>query len=152
MLGGLVPFNRRGSNVARRNDDPWGFRSFIDDFFNDTFLPSVFADTYPIRVDIRETDKEYIIEAEVPGVKKEDIKLDLKDNVLTIGVEHREENKEERKDYIRRERRYGAFSRSFNVENVKQDEIKAKYSDGILTITLPKADGGDEKKRRIEIQ
>jgi len=151
MFGGLVPYNRRGNEVARRND-PWGFRSLIDDFFNDSLLPSVFSEGYPIRADIRETEKELIIDAEIPGVKKEDIKLDLRDNVLTIGVEHNEETKEERKDYVRKERRYGAFSRSFNVENIKQEEIAAKYNDGILTITLPKAEVKKEYGHKIDVQ
>ena len=151
MFGRLVPYNRRGNEVSKSND-PWGFRTFIEDFFNDSLLPSVFSDSYPIRADIRETDKQFVIEAELPGTKKEDIKLDLRDSVLTIGVEHNEETKEERKDYIRRERRYGAFSRSFNVENIRQEDIEAKYNDGILTVTLPKSNEVKEKKRNIDIQ
>ncbi|MGI6776508.1 MAG: Hsp20/alpha crystallin family protein [Acetivibrionales bacterium] len=151
MFRGLVPFNRRGADIARRCD-PWGFRNMFEDFFSDSFLPTFFSDSYPIRADIRETDKEFIIDAEIPGVKKEDIKLDLRDNVLTIGVEHNEETTEERKDYIRKERRYGAFSRSFNVENINQEDISAKYDNGILTITLPKSDDRKESGKRIDIQ
>jgi len=85
---GLVPFNRRTNNIAARND-PFDLTDVFDDFFNDSFMPAFFTSSHPIKADIRETDKELIIEADMPGVKKEDIRLDLRDGVLTIGVEHR---------------------------------------------------------------
>ena len=151
MFEGLVPFNRRENAVSRKND-LWNLRTLMDDFFNDQFFRSALTDTYSIRTDIRETEKEYVIEAEVPGVKKEDIKLDLKDDVLTIGVEHKEETNEEKKGYIRKERRYGAYSRSFNVQNIKQDAIEAKYEDGVLTVILPKTDGQKQNQRKIDVQ
>jgi len=147
---GLTPF-RRDSSIARRNDD-FGFRSLFDSFFDDTFLPGFFSVGHAMRADIRETDSEYIIEAELPGVKKEDIKLDMNDDVLTISVERDEQVKEERENYIRRERRRGSISRSFYVENVKHEGINAKYGDGILTVTLPKEEKAASKKRKIDIQ
>jgi len=151
MFRGLVPFNRRDSIAARRYD-PWDFGSIVESFFNDSFFPAISSFANPIRTDIRENENEYIIEAEIPGVEKDNIKMEVRDNVLTISLEHNEETNEERGNYIRRERKYGSYSRSFNVENIKQDEIKAKYSNGILTVVLPKADNIKENVRRIDIQ
>jgi len=147
---GLTPFNRRENNLTRR--DPWGIRSVFEDFFDDVFFPGFFTAGSSIRADIRETDKEYIIEAEIPGARKEDIKLDLRDDVLTISVQRNEVINEERENYIRRERRYGACSRSFYVDNIRHEGVKAKYNDGILTITLPKDENRKNNGHRIEIQ
>jgi len=148
---GLTPFNnRRENNLMRR--DPWGIRSVFEDFFDDAFFPGFFAAGNPIRADIRETDKEYVIEAEIPGARKEDIKLDLRDDVLTISVQRNEVINEERENYIRKERRYGSFSRSFYVDNIRHEDVKAKYNDGILTITLPKDENRKSNGHRIDIQ
>lgn len=149
---GLVPSGRRGSNIQRRND-VWDLRSVFEDFLNDSFfLPGFPSTVHPIRADIRETDKEYIIDAEIPGVNKEDIKVDLRDDTLTISVENRSETKEERENFIRRERRYGSYSRSFYLDNVSHDDIKAKYDNGVLRITLPKLQETKCKSRCINIE
>ncbi|MCX7924057.1 MAG: Hsp20/alpha crystallin family protein [Clostridia bacterium] len=148
---GLTPYNRRNNEAARRNDI-WDLRSVFNDFFNDSLFPTAFGTAHPIKADIRETDKEYILDAEIPGVSKEDIKLDLRDNTLTISVEHNEQSSEERDNYIRKERRYGSFSRSFYVENVKHEDVSAKYNNGILTVILPKIEGGKNNARKIDIQ
>jgi HSP20 family protein len=147
---GLTPY-RRGRSLARR-DDLMGVRSIFDDFFSDSIIPEFFSGGNPIKADIRETDKEFIIDAEVPGANKEDIKIDLRDDNLVISVERNEHINEERENYIRRERRYGSYSRGFYVENVKHDEVTAKYDKGILTIILPKSSEVQSKKRRIDIQ
>ena len=148
---GLTPYSRRNNEVARRND-PFSFGGLLDDFFGEAFMPAVFTASNPIKTDIRETDKEYVVEAEIPGARKEDIKLELRDDVLTIAVEHKEEGNEERSDYIRRERRYGSYCRSFQVENEKNEAVAAKYENGILTVTLPKSEETREKKHHIDIQ
>lgn len=148
---GLTPYNRRGNEIVGR-DDFMNLRSIFDDFFNDSLIPSFLSNAHPIKADIRETEKDYVVEAEIPGVKKEDLKLDLRDDTLTISVEHNEENKEERENYIRRERKSGSYSRSFYVENVRHEGVSAKYADGVLTIVLPKQEAGKENKRKIEIQ
>lgn len=148
---GLVPFSRRNGDIAKRNDF-WDLRNVMDEFFNDSFVPTFFASGHPLKADIRETEKEYIIDAEMPGVKKEDIKLDLRDDVLTIAVEHNEERKEERDNYLRKERRYGSYSRSFCVENVQQEAVTAKYNNGVLTVVLPKAEDRKPKGHTIDIQ
>ena len=144
---GLVPY-RRNSGLKKR-DSFWDIGSMFEDFFNDSLLPAFFTPVSSMRADVKETESEYVIDVEVPGVRKEDIKLDLKDDILTVFVERNEETKEERSDYIRRERRYGSCSRSFYVPEIKNEEVKAKYNNGVLTITLPKADEIKGKKHTI---
>jgi len=151
---GLVPYSRRNSGISRKDD--WfdfidRFDRFFDAFFRDPFFAKVSSLTTPIRADVRETDKEYIVEAEMPGLKKEDIMIDLNDDVLTIGVDMKEEKKEDNDGYIYRERRSGSFRRSFSVPDIRNEDVKASYKDGILTIVLPKAEPG-KKTRRIEIE
>lgn len=141
---GMVPFSRRG-NLPRR-DDFFGVDRFFDEFFNDPFFAGW---NTPFRADIRETDKEWIIDAELPGVDKDSINIEVEDGYLTISVEQNEEFNEERENYVRKERSYGSFRRSFFLNNVKEDEIKAVYKNGILTVTLPKAK--PDNKRRIQI-
>lgn len=143
---GIVPFR---NNKIQERGSTFDMDSIFSDFFNDAALG--FAGLHSIKADVKENNKEYIIEAEIPGAKKEDIKLDLRDDRLTISVERSEETKEEGNNFIRRERRYGSSSRCFYVENVKHEDISAKYENGILSIVLPKS---EEKKvnNRIEIQ
>ncbi|MCX8131244.1 MAG: Hsp20/alpha crystallin family protein [Clostridia bacterium] len=148
---GMTPYNRKNHGIARSNS-VWDLRSVFDNFFNDPFFSQFSGSGHPIRADISENEKEYIVDAEIPGVQKEDIKLDLRDDVLTISVEHNEQVNEERDNFIRRERRTGSFSRSFYVENVRNEAVTAKYNNGILTITLPKQEGKKESRHNIEIQ
>jgi len=147
----LAPFRRGRGSLARSNS--WfDIDKFFEDFFSDGFFPVFFPGSNAIRADIRETDKEYIIEAEVPGVSKDDIKIDLRDDILTIAVDYNEETKIEEAGYIRKERRSGSFCRSFQVDNIKPEEVKAKYNDGILTIILPKKEEGRSRGRTIRIE
>jgi HSP20 family protein len=148
---GLIPYNKKDREIAGRYN-PFDLRSVFDDFFSDSFMPAFFTSGNPIKADIRETEKEYVIDAEIPGVKKEDIKLDLRDDTLTISVEHSQESNEEKENYIRKERRYGSFSRSFYVENVKHEDVAAEYKDGILTIKLAKSPDSKPRSHSIDIQ
>lgn len=148
---GLIPFNRKANDISVRND-PFNFVSAFDDFFSDSFMPAFFASSNAIKADVRETDKEYIIEADMPGVKKEDIRLELRDGVLTIGVEHNEQIDEKKENYIRKERRYGSYSRSFRLDGVRQENVTAKYNDGVLTVNLPKTEESKPDSHRIDIQ
>ncbi len=143
---GIVPFR---NNKVQERGSLLDFENMFNSFFNDSLLG--FTGGNPIRADIKENEKEFIVEAEIPGVAKEDIKLDLRDDTLTIAVEQNQESKEERDNYIRKERRYGSFSRSFYVENVKNEDVSAKYENGILTIVLPKSET-KKVNNRIEIQ
>jgi HSP20 family protein len=102
-------------------------------------------------VDVKETDNQIFIHAEVPGVKKENLKIELKDNVLTISGERKQEKKEQNEKYQRIERSYGNFLRSFAVPpGLKEDQIKANFADGVLEIKFPKAK--EEQPKKIAIQ
>jgi HSP20 family protein len=140
----LVPFNKRNRGLMSDN--------FFDNFFSDSFMPAMFSGDNQIRVDIKENEKEYLVEADLPGVKKEEINLDFNNGNLTIAVVKNEEINEERENFIRRERRSGSYSRSFYVDNVQEDKISAKFENGVLSMVLPKKDAGTDRKSRIEIQ
>jgi HSP20 family protein len=143
----LVPFrNRSRREIAERDEDP--FNSLVSDFFGDVMD---FAGR-SFRADIKENDDEYTIEAEMPGMKKEDIQLEINDDYLTISAEHKEEKEEKKENYIRRERRQGRYTRSFYLENVAQEDIKAEYDEGILKVHLPKEEKTPVKKRTIDIE
>jgi HSP20 family protein len=147
---GLVPYKRNSD--LRKRDSFWNIGDIVEEFFNDSLLPTFLAPVNSMRADIKETEQEYIVDVEIPGVNKEDIKLELKDDVLSVCVEKNEELKDERKDYIRRERRYGSCSRNFYVPNIKNENIKAKYESGILTVILPKVEEKKEKSHKINIE
>src|SRR6056297_2937249 len=136
----LVPFRRQNKKVVE-NDDPFAY--LFSNFFNDALdVASV-----SFKTDVKENENEYIVQAELPGVEKEDINLELDDNYLTISVNNKEEHTEKKENYIRREKRTGSFQRAFYMENVKEDEIKAKYNDGILEIKLPKENPGKSDRK-----
>lgn len=105
------------------------------------------------RTDITEKDGKYILEADLPGFKKEDISVDIDKDCLTITAEHKSEDKEENADsYIRRERYYGSYTRSFNVKGIDTEAITAAYNDGVLTLTMPKKEPEVPAARRLEIK
>ena len=105
------------------------------------------------RTDITEKDGQYILEADLPGFKKEDISVDIDKDCLTITAEHKSEEKEENADsYIRRERYYGSYTSSFNVKGIDTEAITAAYNDGVLTLTMPKKEPEVPAARRLEIK
>jgi len=114
----------------------------LDRFFNDFNLDWNNTDSvWQPRVDITESDENYEVIAEIPGLTKKDIKISLDKNVLTISGEKKSEEKVEDKDYHRVERACGRFERLFTLpEDVKSDQIKAKYQNGLLTVEIPKAE------------
>ena len=111
-------------------------------------------DMSEFRTDITEKDGNYVLEAELPGFKKEDITIDLDKDCLTITATRNSESDEEDKErnYVRRERFYGSYSRSFNVSGINTDEISASYNDGILSVSMPKKEPEVPAARRLEIQ
>ena len=116
-------------------------------FWNDTNLNA-------FRTDITEKDGVYTLTAELPGFKKEDISIDIDKDCLTIAAERKDESEDEDKErnYVRRERFYGSYSRSFNVKGIDIDAINASYADGILTLTMPSKTPETPPTRRLEIQ
>jgi HSP20 family protein len=130
----------------------------INRLFDDAFLfkglpaaaRSGYGGTFP--VDIRETAGAIMVRAEIPGMNREDLGITFNDNVLTIKGERKEEEKEEGINFIRTERKYGSFSRSFAMDvPVAAEGIKAAYKDGVLEITLPKKER-DLKEITIDVQ
>jgi HSP20 family protein len=104
-------------------------------------------------VDVAETDKEYKISAELPGMDEKDIEVNFAEGVLTIKGEKREEKEEKKKDYYFSERRYGSFSRSLRVPSgVDEGKIEAHVRNGVLTVTLPKTAEAQKKQKKIEIK
>ncbi len=148
----LVPYSKRNRGLSRGPQDVFNIDRVFDDFFGDSFMPALFAEEKQIKVDIRENEKEYIVEADLPGVKKEEINVELNNERLMISVTKNEEVNEEKENYIRKERRSGSYCRSFYVENVTEDKISAKFENGVLSMILPKKKAEVSKKNQIEIQ
>ena len=106
------------------------------------------------KTDIRDTGDAYVLEADLPGMKKEDIHIDIDGDRLSISAERSavKEEKDENGGYIRCERSYGSFSRSFDISGIRGEDISAAYADGVLTLTLPKQTKPVPATRRLEIQ
>ena len=138
----LIPFTTRHVNVY----DP--FRALDEmqrSFFNDN-------STLGFRTDVIDTGDAYKLDAELPGFKKEDISIDVENDCLTISVERKVEDEDKRPNYVKRERVYGSFSRSFDVSGINVEGIEAAYKDGILTLTMPKKVEQKPAKCKLEIK
>lgn len=123
----------------------------INDMVNDFFNDSVFSYSYkPFRIDIKENDGEYQIEAELPGVRKDEIKVEYRKDQLLISVERVNKIDEEQDNYIHKERRYASMRRGIYLKNIDENAISAKLEDGILTIIAPKLEKA--VNRLIEIK
>lgn len=126
---------------------------FDDEFFNMNFSPS--GTTLP-SVNIKETKDDFKVEVAAPGMRKEDFRIELDNNIMTIASEHSEEegDKDKEGNYTRREFSYQSFQRSFTLPStVKGDDISAQYKDGVLNIVIPKREEAKQKpSRTIEIQ
>ncbi len=139
----LMPFGYRRVSAYNPFRD---FEEMSRSFWDDTNVSA-------FRTDITEKDGVYTLEADLPGFKKEDISVDIDKDCLTITAEHKSEEKEENADsYIRRERFYGSYTRSFNVKGIDTEAITAAYNDGVLTLTMPKKEPEVPAARRLEIQ
>jgi len=130
--------------------------AYWDDFFNDSFFNQVKSTsgkgTAPA-VNVSEDDKGYTIEVAAPGIEKKDFNLEVDNDVLTISSEKKENNKEQKQTFLRREFNFQAFKRSFQLpETIDQEQIKATHEAGILTLTLPKKEEEVQKvPRQIEV-
>ncbi|MGV3655491.1 MAG: Hsp20/alpha crystallin family protein [Noviherbaspirillum sp.] len=150
MAGNLkryTPF----SNMARF--DP--FRGF-DDLFSDFPMAPAWSRSQEmdslIKMDISESDTDYRVSAEMPGVRKEDIKIDIDGGTVTIRAEVKQEREEKQgENTVRSERFYGQQFRSFTVpQAIDESQVQAKYQDGILTLTIPKKSGGSAKQVTVQ--
>jgi len=160
---------RRGGDDSFFSD--WGFPSLTSVFRGPTFLDwfgssevpriseqsSLLPSTLTPKVDVYETETNYAIDLEAPGMKKDDLKIRLEDNYMTISGEKRFEKEERDKNhrYRRMERAYGSFQRSFELpEGINQSQIEAKYVDGVLKVTVPKPPEVAQREgaRQIEIK
>ncbi len=127
-------------------------------------IDSLFENIFPVRnsdntdsvawsprVDLSETEDAYIVHADVPGMKKDEIEINYQDGTLTVSGERRMEETQEDKKFVRVERSYGRFYRAFTLpQTVRTQDITADFEDGVLTIVVPKAE--ESKPRRIEIR
>lgn len=104
--------------------------------------------------DIRDTGNAYVLEADLPGMKKEDIHIDIDGDRLSISAQRNSsrEEKDSAGNYIRCERYSGSFSRSFDISGIRSQDITADYTDGVLTLTMPKKEAEVPSSRRLEIQ
>lgn len=131
--------------------------NWIDEMFNRD-LPSFFTSNFNTgislpKVNIRETKDAYFVDMAVPGLKKSDFHIELDNQTLSISTEMENDNQEDKDNHIRREFGYASFKRSFSLpETVKEDKIRAEYTDGVLSVELPKKEEAIQKPpRRIKI-
>jgi HSP20 family protein len=148
-MAGLIPFNKNLSSIR-----PKGFEDFynmLDDFFCDSWSPrrSLVGDTF--KIDVQEEEREYLIDAELPGVKKEAISLEFNDGRLTIRVQKEDKNEAKQKNFIHKERRFSSMQRSIYLADAQVEGVRAKLEDGVLKLTVPKETKVDNT-RRIEIE
>ncbi len=142
--------------------------TMLRSFFDDPFFSSFFFDRTPavsrspqemrgmMRVDVEDTGESYLLTTDLPGVRKEDLKISVENGVLTISAEYNTERSTEsnpERRYLYQERRSGSMSRSFSLEGVQEQDIHAEYTDGVLRVTLPKKiEPKAEGARTIEIR
>ncbi len=104
-------------------------------------------------VDIFEEGSDIVVKAELPGMNKEDVSVDLTDHMLTISGENKQEEKVEDKNFYRLERSYGSFVRSFEIPtDVKSDQVKAKFHDGVLEVRMPKTEEAKKKAQKVPVE
>jgi len=154
----LMPWRRKqveGSPVSKQLE----FRREFDDLVNRFFGPEpwsmgrLFGQGFSPAIDIKETEDEFVVKAEMPGIDQKDLNVSLSGDVLTISGEKKEEKEEEGENIHRIERSFGSFSRSFNIPGeIQEDKIEAKYKEGILILKLPKSESTRKKAINIKVE
>jgi HSP20 family protein len=153
------------ANIMKRDaTQPATFGSVVDQIFQNN-LSRFFDDDYwgfngsltksQVPVNIRETDKTYELEMMAPGLKKEDFKLNIAGDTLTVSIEHSEDNNQENKNegWLRREYRRQSFTRNFSLDDtVDANKVAAKYENGVLYLSIPKKENAQKVTRTIEIK
>jgi HSP20 family protein len=144
----LVKFNKNKENNALMP----GFNDVFESFFNDSFFSDRMVTRVPA-VNISETADHYHVELAAPGLKKQDFKISIDDDLLNISVEQHVENNEKNRKFNKREYSYTSFVRSFSLpEMADRDKIEASYKDGILKIDLAKKEEAKSVSRQIELK
>ncbi len=143
----LVPFNRKNSIFNTNFDDVY---NALDDFFNDGWRSNRLSGIGSFKIDIQEDENEYVVEAKLPGVKKEEIDIDLDEGRLNISVAREENVNEDKKNYVYRETKHSSMNRSIYLENAKSEGVKANLDNGVLYIHVPKQQK-PSTSRKIEI-
>lgn len=139
----LIRYNRSNDDLMSRR-----FSDIMDDFFSEAV--NIRRDNFTPSIDVSETDNQFLISAELPGMKKEDISIDLESGRLTISGERSFQKEEKGKKFHRVETQYGSFNRSFQLpDNVDEESIEASYEDGLLNISIDKDE--EKVKKQIEI-
>ena len=148
-MSDLTPYN--GNNSRRRNDFLDTYHLF-DTFFNDSLPSFRWSRNDNFRIDLRETDKEYLVDCDLPGFEKDDINVEYDEGRLTIAVnkERENENENEKENYIHRERSYSSLQRSIYLKDSRGEGIDARFLNGVLQIKIPKV-GKPGKANRIMI-
>lgn len=138
----LTPFHHREGNLFRYLDN-----------FEKNFWGELSTNVSSFRTDVLDRGDKFVLEAELPGFQKEDIDIQIDGGTLTISAQ-RTETAEEKKDgqFVRRERRFGSFQRSFDVSNIDQNNISAAYENGVLSLQLPKHVETAQPSTKINIQ
>ncbi|MDB5018624.1 MAG: Hsp20/alpha crystallin family protein [Mucilaginibacter sp.] len=144
----LIKFNPDKKNNALMP----GFNDIFETFFNDSFLSDRMVTRVPA-ANISETPEQFHIELAAPGLKKDDFKLQLDRNVLSISVEQQSENTDNQKNYNKREYSYNSFVRSFTLpESADDNSVEAEYTDGVLKVNIAKKEEAKSVRRQIEIK
>lgn len=157
-MANLTPFNRKNNNVT--NETPTNPFNMIDDFFDDAVRNFPFfrrnLRTDPFKVDVLEKDKEYLVDAELPGVKQEDVDVSINDEgrlTILVSREERTSTKSEENNYVHQERRFGSMKRSLFLANANPKNVNARLKDGLLSITVGKEGQTlDNQTHKIEIE
>ena len=134
----------------------WFEEAFRRPFFAPSWMPMFklpeFGTTYPT-VDIFEDGTDVVVKAELPGMKKDDIDVNISDDVVTISGEKRTEEKVEKKDYYRLERSFGSFTRTLRLPSeIQSDKAKASFKEGILEVRIPKTEAAVQKVKKITVE
>ena len=146
MMLNLIPYSQKRREASLYNP----FQMF--DELEKKFFGS--SDIAEFKTDIRDEGDHYLLEADLPGFKKEDIHIDLDDNALTIRAERHSnyEQQDKKGNYVRCERSYGSYSRSFDVSGIRTEGITASYDSGVLDLKLPKKTVEVSSSRQINIE
>ena len=137
------------------NIAPYRKDMFVFDPFHEfeRFGRSVFDrdEFFSFKSDIKDNGDEIVLEAELPGFKKEDIDINIEGDLLSVSAERKEEENKESGKYIHKERFFGKYKRTYDISGIESNDIKAQYSDGVLTLSLPKKKEVLPESRHLEI-